>query len=164
MKLSIDIGRWTARKAALALAGLVAVGGAVGTALAISPTVPAPMKWQAGWETNIIHLNQSVGENAYTVPAGKNLLITDLVLGNRGGDTPAFFHLYRASSSQSCADPNSIPQAQFRFFFINIRTNENIIIPLTTGVGFASGQSVCIFRQGGGSVSVNMRGFLFTPG
>jgi hypothetical protein len=109
----------------------------------------------AGWEATEAGLGPTPS-TFYTVPAGRNLLITDIVVG---GDATISgrFNVYTAGGN-GCA---SIGVRRLRN--VTIPSNDSIVIPLTTGIGFASGQTICMVGFEGGSISVNMRGFLFTP-
>src|SRR5262245_46287364 len=80
MRPSIDLGSWTGRKAAMAVAGALEIAGALGSAVAMSPIVQPPIKWAGGWEV-AEQFGAGVATLA-TVPQGSNLLITDLILSN----------------------------------------------------------------------------------
>src|SRR5262245_47789995 len=82
MKLSIDFGRWITTKT-VAVGGLLAICGVVGSALAMSPVINPPIKWQGGWEANIDNTQGGVPfYQLYQVPAGRSLMITDLIVSN----------------------------------------------------------------------------------
>jgi hypothetical protein len=151
MKRSIDIGRWTITKAALAIAGALAIGGAVGSALAISPTVPAPIKWAAAVE--IFQGSTGVTNALYAVPAGKILMLTDVIVSNNSS-TKARFNL--DSTNSACSDV--LP----KLVSIVVPPESTYALSLQTGMGFATGRSVC-FHIAEGTLAFNARGFLFTP-
>jgi hypothetical protein len=153
MKLSIDFGRWTTTKAAMAVAGALAIGGAVGSALAISPTVPAPVKWQ-GSVSPLWTQSSSFGK-MYTVPAGRNLMITDFIISN-ANSTSSSASLY-SDPDDTCSD---IIQQNIKLFAVRVPANSTVVIPLVTGAGFAPGQSVCVRTSV--EMTTNARGYLFT--
>lgn len=154
MKLSIDLGRWTTTKAALAVAGVLMIGGAVGTALAISPTVSPPIKWQGGWERVDLHSapGTTVVEVA-VVPAGRNLLMTDIVVStNQSSDV--YFSVFEGGT-------NCSTQLAYRLAGVLIPPRGTLHFPLETGIGFRAGTRIC--ASAGSFADFNFRGFLFTP-
>lgn len=156
MKFTVDLGRWTTTKAALAVAGALAIGGAMGSALAIAPTMQGPVKWAGGAEF-VGSLSTGIGGGSVavlTVPAGRNLMLTDIVVGNVA-TTAAAFNLIAGTSN--CSNVLA-----FRLGNIVIPPNDVRSISLSTGIGFASGQNVCIFSPN--QLSFNLRGYYFTPG
>lgn len=152
MKLSVDLGRWTSVKAPLLFAGLLAIGGAVGSAIAMSPTVAPPIKWAGGVE--FANNSASGLDPSYTVPAGRNFILTDLIVGNRTSSGQGFQVL--AGIGGTCVVSNTLRLAE-----IVVPPGDTAYVSLQTGVGFASGQAVCIFTTA--AMSVSGRGFLFTP-
>jgi hypothetical protein len=151
MQITLNFGRWTATKAALAVAGLLAIGGAVGSALAISPTLEAPIKWQGGWEASP---TLTSGENdIYTVPSGKVLMITDIIATNL--DTNARSLQLRASSG-AC-----FTSSPLRSNLIAVPPLGSTIISFQTGIGFPADKHVCFSTTS--ELRITARGFLFTP-
>lgn len=152
MKVSADFGRWTKTKTALAVAGALAIGGAVGSAIAMSPTVQPPIKWAGGAEF-VTAVPAGGPTVVYTVPAGRNLILTDLIIGNTN---TTFNNISVFSGSAGCAEI-LLP----RLSNIMIPAADTAYVSLQTGVGFTSGQTICI--QSSNSVALSGRGFLFTP-
>src|SRR5262245_31292756 len=100
MQITLNFGHWTTTKAALAIAGALTIGGAVGSAVAISPTIAPPITWAGGWEVSIPGAAEG-GIPVYTVPPGRNLLVSDLMVGNNSSAV-ATIALY-SSISPTCA-------------------------------------------------------------
>lgn len=153
MRLSVNFGRWTTTKAAMTIAAALAIGGAVSSAVAIGPTIAPPIKWAGGWE---VATPVSAGSApVFTVPAGNSLLVSDLVVGNLSGSAVniAVFGAGNAACDTSL---------KVKLVALPIPPLSTVNIPLQSGLGFASGQRVCVNAHGG-SLNVNLRGFLFTP-
>lgn len=148
-----SFGHWTATKAALAVAGVLAIGGAVGSAIAMSPIVQPPIKWGGGMEFNQVPF---VGGPyvMYVVPAGRNLILTDLVIGNLTGAAGSVF--ISSGSAGGCFS------ATMRMNTIVVPAGETTSVSLQTGIGFTAGSAVCI-QVFTSELAVNGRGFLFTP-
>ena len=154
MKLSRYLVRWTTTKAALALAGALAICGAVGGAFAISPTVPVPIRWQTIAEFTF----STTGSNAfkaYTVPAGRNFLLTDLVVTNRGTLQETFG--VGSGNGGVCGGAS----LKLRLQDLYVASGENVILAFQTGIPFGPGQGVCVSSSNANLV-FNGRGFLFT--
>lgn len=155
MKLSMDFGRWTKTKATLAVAGALAIGGAVGSSVAMSPTVAPPIKWAGGWEVTE-QFSAGVATLA-TVPPGSNLLITDLILSNfsdiRG-------YMFVSTAVGPASDSCNLHIVKYRLNHIAVPPGI-LHIPFQTGIGFGAGHRVCIYLSHPAMISA--RGFLFTP-
>lgn len=126
-------------------------------ALAIEPTIDAPIKWLGG-VSEITILNTTNGL-LYAVPAGRNFMLTDLIVSNPHSGV-GFFRLYTGSLGQ-CVLPDAV-----KLDGVVIPPMNSLVIPLNTGVGFASGQMVCVtFASEPAflSFTVNARGYLFGP-
>lgn len=153
MKLSIDFGPWTTTKAALAAAGVLAIG-AVGSAVAFSPTIVPPIKWQGGAEfvqgAAVAGLNK-----VYTVPSGRNFLLTDLMIANIGTETVAVM----VFSGQGGNCTTGLVQRTTTTY---VWTQSTYALSFQTGIGFAAGQAVCLSASNT-DVDFSGRGFLFTP-
>lgn len=143
----------TTAKAALAVAGVLAIAGAVGSAIAMSPIVTPPIKWQGGWEAQASN-STGGGVKVADVPAGRNLIVTDIVATNFGSSV-VNFSVYRGGSAD-CA-----VVGQQRLSFVSAPPNGSVHLPLGTGMGFGAGQQLCVTHSGG-NVYFNFRGFLFT--
>jgi hypothetical protein len=154
MKLSIDFGRWTATKAALAVAGALAIAGAIGSALAITPTMDAPVKWQGGVEFN--HYVIPASGLVYTVPSGRNFILTDLIIANNSGMQVGVE--VRGGTGGTCGS-----FAATRLAKLLIPNGNTSYLHLQTGIGYAAGQTVCLGGTASSNVTVAGRGFLFTP-
>jgi hypothetical protein len=148
-----DFGRWTTTKAALAVAVALAIAGAVGSAVAFSPMIVPPIKWQGGWEARGYTYNY-VGQLITTVPAERSLIITDIVASNLSS-TVGSFKIYEGSSDCSTSTAE-------RFSTVMVLPSSSFHVPLQTGIGFGAGKRVC-FSIIGTSMSFNFRGFFFTP-
>jgi hypothetical protein len=147
--------RCMARPAFAALLALGLSGAVAGSAMAISPTVDTGLVFRGG--VNII---DSVGPTtlslAYTVPAGRKFLLTDIVISNTSNTTPASALDVYTGEGAGCA-----VIAAARTNFLKVPAGGTIHLPFITGIGFAAGQTVCI--RNGGSVTTHwtVRGFLF---
>lgn len=153
MKVSVDFGGWTATKALLALAGVLAIGGVVGSAVAFSPTIAPPVKWQGGAEFT----RNSPGSQfvkLYTVPAGRNFLLTDLIIANLGESASSFI-LY--SDPTATCTPGALVT---RLGSTNVPPGENTVLAFQTGIGVAGGHGVCVAPTR--ELTFTGRGFLFT--
>lgn len=144
-------GRRTTR-AAVTIAGALALAGAIGSAIAMSPIVQPPIKWAGGVEFGFA---STVGSaTVYAVPPGRSLILTDLLIGNNSG--------VLATISILQAPDNCFADTTLRVTNIFVPTGQTTAINLQTGIGFGAERVVCISSNA--SVSMNGRGFLFTPG
>jgi hypothetical protein len=156
MKIAIFFDRWTTTKAALAVAGALVVGGAVGSAVAIGPTVPAPITWQGG--VNIIQdvVGPGASRVAYTVPAGRNLMLTDIVISNESATAAIAQRIFAGPGN--CSVTGSAKTTR-----LTVPAEGSLHLPLVTGIGFSAGQTVCLYNLDADSETQWMlRGFLFT--
>lgn len=154
MKISMDFCVWTKTKAALAVAGALAIGGAIGSAVAISPTIAPPIRWAGGVEFNAETFGTEV-RRAYTVPAGRSFLLTDLVVMNDAAAAQKF-----AIYSQPATGVCSTGALTFRLTEAIVPPGNNTILAFQAGIGFGASRVVCIGTTG--SLSFHARGFLFT--
>lgn len=153
MAMKAVFGSRTKMKAALAVAGALAIAGAIGSAVAFSPIITPPLKWQGGAEFRVVSGSDTF-VTAYVVPAGRNFLLTDLVVANFSS-TRQFFHI--------SAGPGGICEVGSpRLEGVIVRGDDNTVLAFQTGIGFAAGQAVCIQRSVS-NMNFNGRGFLFTP-
>lgn len=154
-KVGVKASRsWTRTNAALAVAGLLAIGGAVGSSVAMSPIVTPPIQWAGGWEfASPFELTQG-GHNIYTVPAGRSLIATDITVSNHG--TSSRYVVLYNSINASCGTID-----RKRISDMPVPPGGVVHLSYQTGVGFASGQFVCLYNSL--PVHVTLRGFLFTP-
>lgn len=154
VKLPIDVGHWATGKTALVSAGVLAIAGAVGSALAIAPITTGPgIKWQGGWEVTRATLFD-VRATLYTVPAGRNLMVTDLTFSN-GSSIASEIDFFAGQGG--CGTGNI---ARSRLENVFIPPVSTVHLSYETGMGFASGQIVCIATLN--NVSLHARGYLFT--
>ena len=153
MNLSGHLGHWATAKAALAIAGALAVVGAIGSAVAFSPIIAPSIKWGGGAE----FVRDTIGPETsglFTVPAGRNLLLTDLVVSNTLAND-VFFEIYTQVEG-GCAGGTRTR----RLGRTIVPTRTHTALAFQTGIGFASGQVVCVDTTG--SLTITGRGFLFT--
>ena len=145
---------WTTTKAAIAAAGLLAIGGAVGSAVAVSPINAGPsIKWAGGWEIEtVIYSNQDA--KVYVVPAGRNLMVTDILASNFTAEDAALQMFI--TGAQPCSGGGN-----YRIRYAAVKASDNFQWSPQTGIGFASGQSVCLVSSQ--NLNVVLRGYLFTP-
>lgn len=138
---------------ALAFAGsaCLAVGGAAGTAFAISPIISPAIKWGGGWEARVYNATGAL--EVAIVPAGRSLMVTDILASNFTNQPTQFFLLQGSANCQ-----NSLTD---RLSGVVVAPYGTVHLPLETGVGFPAGQRVCVST--GGTLNFNFRGFFFTP-
>ena len=154
MKLSVDFGSWTRTKVALAVVGALAFAGAIGSAVAMSPIIAPPIKWAGGAE--FVVATPSGIQKLYTVPAGRSLLLTDLVVANNSPSNLSF-GLYAASNG-SCdvlSWVNRVGTTTVPFGTLPL------VLAFQTGIGVGSGHAVCALTSS--PTNITGRGFLFTP-
>lgn len=143
-----------ATRPALAICAAIFVSAAgVGDAIAISPTMDGPIKWAGGVEFS---KNGVAGiESLYVVPAGKNFMLTDLIVSNvHTSGQHTYFDIFSGSTVGCVGD-------KYRLRTVAVPAFDSKVISLTTGIGFTAGQHVCITAYA--PLQVNMRGYLFTP-
>jgi hypothetical protein len=156
MKLSINLGRWTTLRAGLAIASALAIGGAVGSAIAISPKMDAPVRWAAG-----VEFHTAIGVNnglLYEIPAGKNFMLTDLIVSNETENWTAFRIFSKPNRQRGCGIFDEVEQ---RSVEIIVPAHDNTILAFQTGIGFKPGHLICVL--GDAYLNFTGRGFLFTP-
>lgn len=157
MSVSEAFGRWTATNVSLAVAGVLAIAGAVGSALAISPIIAPPIQWAGG--VNIVEDVVVPGTRrlAYTVPAGRSFMLTDIVISNDSA-TPA------SSQGVFTGSGTCLNNSGNRTSRLTVPAGGSLHLPFVTGLGFSAGQLVCIGNFDPDSETEwMMRGFLFTP-
>lgn len=154
MPITLSIGGWTKRTTAIALGAVVALAGAVGTTLALNPTVSVPIQWSGGWESGEIALTSGL-HSVYVVPAGLNLMMTDIIATNLSSTDPVTFSLYNGvpATCDNASRPRMMP--------IAVPNRNTLHIPLQTGFGFPAGTRVCLGVTG--NLGIHARGFLFKP-
>ena len=120
------------------------------SAVAVSPTVNAPMRWAGVAEFAVQNLS---GQRlVYSVPSGVNFMLTDLIVGNIS--TSTYFTVYAASGN--CATP-----VRHNLRNVVVPGTDTVSISLVTGIRFPAGQKVCVSTPG--TLQFNARGFLFLP-
>jgi hypothetical protein len=135
----------------------LAVGGAVaGGALAISPTVDTALVFTGG--VNIIGVvNPATNSLAYTVPAGRKFMLTDLVITNGSETAPATGQSVITGTTASC-----VAAALFRTASLSVPAASTLHLPFVTGIGFTAGQHVCMSNGDATEPTAwTIRGFLF---
>ena len=100
------------------------------------------------------------GAELYTVPAGRNFMLTDLTVSNLT-NSAARFGLLGTAPEASCAG-GLASQIFFKMQNVVVPADDTLVIPLVTGFGFTAGQHVCISTSGPNLIQANARGFLFT--
>jgi hypothetical protein len=164
MALSLQFARVTrfirrhcmARPVGAAIIALGLGGAVAGGALAISPTVETTRVFRGG--VNIIaHVNANDAALAYTVPAGRKFMLTDLVIANSSETSPAMAQFVFTGSNSSCTD-----ETANRTGFLTVPTGDTLHLPFVTGIGFTASQHVCIFNaDGADATDWTIRGYLF---
>jgi hypothetical protein len=150
MQITLNLGRWTKLHTIIAVGGALVLGGAIERATAISPTVPAPIRWAGGVAAMTSTVSVGNAASLYTVPAGQHLMLTDLILSNVTSNVAAV-DLFAGDGSCSFAN--------VRLAAVVVPANSSLVIPLVTGIGFAGGQFVCVDTNV--TLKANARGFLF---
>jgi hypothetical protein len=137
---------------ALALGGVIAGG-----AMALSPTVDTALVFRGG--VNImVDATAFTNALAYTVPAGRKFMLTDLVIANSSETSAAVNQNVFTKQFDSCA-PGGTPS---RTNELSIPAGSTLHLPFVTGIGFTAGQGVCI--NNGDSTDTThwtIRGYLF---
>jgi hypothetical protein len=129
----------------------LAFAGVIGSAFAaFSPTFNIPIK-RAGL-AEFTSQGQSGLSKVYSVPVGKTLLLTDLVVTNFGGSSEYFS--VSAGPSNVCSAPT------LKLNSTIVPPNNNTILSFQTGLVFTSGQAVCISTSTG--LYISGRGFFYT--
>lgn len=139
----------------MAIAGGLMIAGAVGSAVAMSPIVQPPIKWAGGAEfsDSVLGGVPSPHQVMYTVPAGRNFILTDLIVSNLTGTAQSFS--VHTGAGGSCNTTLTL-----RLLNISVLPSDTSYVSLQTGIGFTSGQAVCV--QATAVMPVSGRGFLFT--
>lgn len=83
-----------------------------------------------------------------------NLLVTDIIATN----TTSSMLLFRVFTG-GAADCGT---SRDRLFLVGVPPSNVVHVPLVAGIGFSSGQRVCL-NLVSGLAQFNFRGFLFTP-
>lgn len=151
MKITGDYDFRTIRRSALALAAALVL--AATAARAVNPTIEAPIKWKGGVEI-VMSDNWGFGIPVYTVPAGSNFMLTDLIIANNRDTVVAQVRLFSGPGG-TCDTPPT-----YRTAYFNVPPLETVVISLATGIGFASGKRVCLAATQ--PIEFTGRGFLFS--
>lgn len=138
------------------LAGVVVTGVTVWSAGAVSPFMEGPPIVWAGGVPAILEVNVPGGTffSLYRVPAGVNFMLTDLIITNSSDETAAQAALYSGAGTTDCGAVSAKMRALW------VRPKETLVVPLNTGVGFSSGQHVCVSSVTF-PLNYNVRGYLF---
>jgi hypothetical protein len=133
------------------------LGGAVaGGALALSPTVDTALVFRGGVSATAT-ANAGTRALAYTVPAGKKFMLTDLVITNSSETSPAIQQYVLTGQGVNCTSA-----ALFRTDWLSVPAAHTLHLPFVTGIGFAAGQQVCVGNADADTgTSWTIRGYLF---
>ena len=148
----MNIGHWTTTKAALAVAGLLAIGGAVGSAVAFSPIIATPYKFLAPAEF-YVRTTESGLKRGYIVPAGKRFVLTDVIASNFSATTQVFSIF---SGAGGVCGGTLTP----RLRDVLSPSQNTAVLTFQTGIVFGAGQAVCIAPSD--AFGFDVRGFLYT--
>lgn len=138
----------------LVMAALLALGvGALAAdkAKAVDPTVNVPLTFQGGVQIVLNLLANLTNVDVFTVPAGRNFMLTDLIISK---DSTGAAVDQRVFTGAGCITE--------RTAFLSVPGQDTLHIQFATGIGFTSGQVVCI-RNGASAGPTNwtIRGYLF---
>ena len=135
--------------AALLAFGVVAL--AVEKTAAVSPTVDVPLTFQGGVQLVVCCVPNLTSVDVFTVPAGKNFMLTDLIISK--------FEPGAAIDQRLFSGAGCVTQ---RTSFLSFPGQDTLHIQFATGIGFTSGQVVCIDNGGtNGETDWTIRGYLF---
>jgi hypothetical protein len=145
-----------ARPAAAALMALALGGAVAGGALALSPTVDTTLVFRGGVPQITASITAGSQLAAYTVPAGRRFMLTDLVIANSSATSPAYGQsVYTGLGGCASFGP-------FRTAILSVPAGGTLHLPFVTGFGFTAGQVVCISNADDTSATDwTIRGYLF---
>jgi hypothetical protein len=145
------------RPAGAALIALALGGAVAGGAMALSPTVDTALVFRGG--VNIVaDAPANVLALAYTVPAGRKFMLTDLAITNGSETTVAIFQSVFTGSHPTCA----FLSENRRTNFFSVPAGSTLHLPFVTGIGFTAGQQVCIANGDSADATYwTIRGYLF---
>lgn len=130
---------------------------AVGTAVAVGPIIQPPIRWTGGVNITQDAVAPTYLRHAYTVPAGHNFMLTDIVISNASNTLAVDQKIYVGQGS-SCNSPGP-----YRTTHLTVPAGQTLHLPFVTGLGFTAGQAVCLVNYDVDSTTNWMlRGFLFT--
>jgi len=115
-------------------------------------TVPAPRTFVGGTQIIANSVGNLTDIDVFTVPAGQNLVITDIIVSNTN------------TSSSCCAriftGPSTLAE---RTGFITVPAGGSVSVNFVTGIAFSAGQIVTV-RNGdsAGPLHFTLRGFRYT--
>jgi len=118
------------------------------------PAVLTPgINFVGGFEANL-SCPDLTSCDAFTVPAGQNVILTDVIISPASGNTVKSC-CARIARGSGCSE--------FRTNFINVPPDAPVSIQFNTGMGFTAGQVICV-RNGAssGDLHFTLRGYRFT--
>lgn len=137
----------------LVMAALLSLGvGALAAdeAAAVDPTVDVPLTFQGGVQIIQNSLANLTDVGVFTVPPGRNFMLTDLIISKDSAGAAVDQRVFTGCLVTA------------RTGFLSVPGEGTLHIQFATGIGFTSGQVVCI-RNGasGGPTNWTIRGYLF---
>ena len=153
-------GPWRVMRASGAILTAVALFATVGSrALALSPTVDTPLEFK-----NIVSIAKSNvppqapnGTRAFTVPAERKFILTDLVISNESDASPAAGQFIAEGADPDC----SATLGAARMSPLKVPAGGTLHIPFVTGIRFNAGEIVCIINlDATDQTNWTIRGFL----
>jgi hypothetical protein len=136
--------------------GVLTLGIAVFGVSAVSAQVPSVSDAGITFLGGVQLIANSVGNlsdfDVFTVPAGVNLLVTDVIVSNSNASASCCARIFTGAG---CLTE--------RTGFITVPAGGSVTMNFLTGIGFASGQVVCV-RNGdsAGPLHFTLRGYRFT--
>lgn len=124
---------WTGRAKSALLLGTAAVAAISGYAFAIAPTVDSGRTFAGG--VGISTVVDGEVAPAYTVPAGKQLTVTDVIITNTATAVGQVFIWIGNSNCDSLVN---------RLNEVRVPAGETFHLSLLTGFGFGAGKTVCL--------------------
>jgi hypothetical protein len=102
--------------------------------------------------------------SAFTVPAGRLLVVTDVLVTNTGTAPACGASI---SAGAVTAAPTTATTSESGTGVLCVPAQASLNLGLTTGLEFGAGQNVVLANApptGGGALHYHLRGFLATPG
>lgn len=148
-KLALTFRGWIDHAKNITLLGAIAAGCVYGYAFAIGPTIDTNRTF--GGAINLAYTTEAqVVHPIYTVPAGKQYTLTDVIITDLG--SAGVFARVSISDDSNCSSTN------FRLNDVRTPAGGTLHLPLVTGLGFGSGKHVCIWSSP--EARWTMRGYL----
>jgi len=142
------------KKTLFSAASLAAIAlGFAAPSIAQVPTIATPaLNFIGGFEANINGCANLTDCDAFTVPAGQNVILTDIIVSNSNAAPSCCARIARGSGC-----------GEFRTAFIVVPAGGTVNMHLDTGIGYTAGQVICV-RNGAsaGPINFTLRGYRFT--